>query len=37
MTEDWLDPRMIDKVQRQAVDVDGYALAPRREEMEKMA
>ena len=36
MTEEWLDPRMIDKV-RQAVDVDGYALAPRRQEMEKMA
>jgi FO synthase len=34
MTEDWLDPRMADKVRR-AADVDGYALAPRRGEMEK--
>lgn len=35
MTEDWLDPRMADKV-RLAADVDGYALAPRPGEMEKM-
>jgi FO synthase len=27
MTDDWLDPRMVDKV-REAVDRDGYALAP---------
>ncbi|MGI9649123.1 MAG: 7,8-didemethyl-8-hydroxy-5-deazariboflavin synthase CofG [Acidimicrobiia bacterium] len=35
MTEDWLDPRMVAKV-RQAADGEGYALAPRRGEMEKM-